>query len=247
MSIMEFLLAPGMALFTGAFALVAGLVVIELLMMLFGASLMGDADASLDADTGLDADAGLDIDAGFDAPDGDLSIDGGEADFDLDGADGDVDAPATPSAVAGWLGFGEVPFIIWVAGTLTAFGLAGYVIQSLSSMTFGALMPWWGAAAIALLPGLRIGGLFARALGRAVPKTETSAISRRSLGNRRGVIAQGTARRGQPAQARVRDGYGNLHYVRVEPVDDGVEIPTGTEVLIRGGRGPVLGAIPIDD
>lgn len=108
-------------------------------------------------------------------------------------------------------------------------------------------MPWWAAAAIAALPGLRLGGMVARALGRLVPRTETTAIARRSLGDRRGTIVQGTARRGHPAQARVRDGHGNLHYVRVEPIDEGVEIRTGTEVLIRNGRGPVLGAIPIDD
>lgn len=61
------------------------------------------------------------------------------------------------------------------------------------------------------------------------------------------MIAQGTARRGNPAQARIRDGHGNFHYVRVEPVDDGASYPQGTEVLIRDGRGPVLLALAIDD
>ena len=154
---------------------------------------------------------------------------------------------AAPSGIAGWLGFGEVPFIIWLAGILTAFGLTGYLLQVIAQAALGVLIHPILAAGIAILPGLRIGRSIARTLGRLVPKTETSAISRRSLGDRRGIITQGTARRGRPAQARVRDGHGNLHYVRVEPVDDGVEIPTGTEVLIRGGRGPVLGAIPIDD
>ena len=72
---------------------------------------------------------------------------------------------------------------------------------------------------LALPLAILAGRWFARTLARLVPKTETSAINRRSLGGRRGVIAQGTAVRGRPAQARVRDGYGNTHYVRVEPVD----------------------------
>ena len=237
MSAIEFLLAPGMAPFTGAFALVAGLLLVELVMVMLGGSLIGDGEGpELDAD----ADVGGDIDADFEA-----DVD---ADVDLD-ADADLDAGAdhaAPTGIAGWLGFGEVPFIIWLAGILTAFGLSGYVLQLVSGNVYNVLLHPVLAAAIALLPGLRIGRTVARTLGRLVPKTETSAISRRSLGDRRGVVVQGTARRGHPAQARVRDGHGNLHYVRVEPIDDGVEIPTGTVVLIRGGRGPVLGAIPID-
>ena len=260
MSAIEFLLAPGMAPFTGAFALVAGLVVIELVMMALGASLMGDG---ADADLGLDADAGVDLD-GFEVDAlgaGGLDIDGPDVDGpdidgpDLGGADAaslHTDAPdyspevAAPTGIAGWLGFGEAPFILWLAGILTAFGLVGYVLQVVLNAAFGILLNPFLAAAAALIPGLWIGRGVARALGRMIPKTETTAISLRSLGDRRGIVVQGTARRGHPAQARIRDGHGNLHYVRVEPVDDGVEIPAGTEVMIRSARGPVLGAIPID-
>ncbi len=118
--------------------------------------------------------------------------------------------------------------------------------QSIYAQVTGELISWPIASALVALPSLRLGAGIARLLGRLVPKTETTAISRRSLGDRRGVIIQGTARRGHPAQAKVRDGHGNLHYVRVEPIDDQVEITTGTEVMIRGGRGPVLFAFPID-
>ena len=235
--------------FTGALMFVAGLLIIELIMSLMGASLMGDGAG----DTDFDLDAGAD---GFDAADGLDAADGMDAAdiADLDGVEGlegaDIDAAGTASApggVAAWLGFGEVPFVLWLAGSLTAFGLVGYGVQSAASGLMGGLLPWALAAPIAVIPALWLGRWFARTLGRLVPKTESSAIARRSLGDRRGIIAQGTARRGSPAQARVRDGYGNWHYVRVEPVDDGVEIPRGTVVLVRGGRGPILGAIPLED
>lgn len=241
----EFLLDTGMAPFTGALMLVAGLLIVELVMSLVGGSLMGDADAADGLDS-ADVDAGMEFDAdGVDATELDAGdIDGAE--FDPEGGDA-MEGPAGGGGIAAWLGFGQVPFILWLAGLLTAFGLVGYAIQVVASSALGTLLPWWGAAGLAALPALRLGGWFARTLGRLVPKTETTAINRRSLGDRRGVIAQGTAKRGSPAQARVRDGHGNLHYVRVEPVDDGVEIPQGTEVLIRGGRDAVLLAIPIDD
>lgn len=265
MSAIEFLLAPGMAPFTGAFAMVAGLVVIELVMMALGASLMGDG---ADADLGVDADAGFDLDGvdahGLGAGGLDIAgpdIDGPDIDGpdihgpDLDGFDGTTlhtDAPdyshdtAMPTGIAGWLGFGEAPFILWLAGILTAFGLVGYTLQVILNAAFGVLLNPILAAGAALIPGLWIGRGIARALGRMIPKTESTAITLRSLGDRRGIVVQGTARRGHPAQARIRDGHGNLHYVRVEPVDDGVEIPAGTEVMIRSARGPVLGAIPIE-
>ena len=221
-----------MAPFTFALALVAGLLLIEVVMMLMGASLMGD---------GADADIDADFDAELDADLGDM-----DADFD---ADAEVDGPDSPSAggIASWLGFGEVPIILWLAGMLTAFGIVGYTLQLVTMNVLGMTLPAIAAAAIAILPSLRIGRWVARVLGKAVPKTETSAISRRSLGGRLGVIAQGTASRGRPAQARIRDGHGNLHYVRVEPVDDDARYPQGTEVMIRDGRGPVLLALSIED
>jgi hypothetical protein len=238
MAALDFLLDPNMAPFTGALALVAGLLVIELLASLVGGSLMAGGSDGPDLDLGAD---GID---GADALDG-VDIDGPDIDGpEIEGLEG---APAGAGGIAAWLGFGQVPFILWLAGLLTAFGLIGYGVQVASTTAFGGLIPWWGATAIAAVPSLWVGGVFARTLGRLIPKTESSAISRRSLGDRRAVIAQGTARRGNPAQARVRDLYGNLHYVRVEPVDDDTELPRGTEVILMDGRGPVLFAIPIDE
>ena len=238
MSALTFLLEPEMMPFSMALALVAGLLVLEVIMSLVGLSIMGDG-ADADFDAGLDAD----FDADFE-PDFETDLDGA-SDFDAE-----VDGPATAastSGVASWLGFGEVPMILWAAGMLTAFGISGYVLQSASSALLGVLLPWSAAVPLSLPPAILAGRWFARTLARIVPKTETSAINRRSLGGRRGVIAQGTAQRGRPAQARIRDGYGNTHYVRVEPVDDGASYPQGTEVLIRDGRGPVLLALAIDD
>ena len=45
-------------------------------------------------------------------------------------------------------------------------------------------------------------------------------------------IVLGTARRNEPAQARLRDEHGKTHYVMVEPEFDGDELPSGTPVLL---------------
>ena len=239
MSALTFLLDPGMTPFTMALALVAGLLVLEVVMSLIGLSLMGEGP---DADIGdADFDAGFDAEVGADL-DGAAEIDGADLD-----PDADLSAADSSGGLSAWLGFGEVPFILWAAGMLTAFGTSGYLLQTGATAALGVTLPLAAAVPLCLPPTVMAGRWFARTLARIVPKTETTAINRRSLGGRRGVIAQGTARRGAPAQARVRDGHGNFHYVRVEPVDDGASYPQGTEVLIRDGRGPVLLALAIDD
>lgn len=237
METLTLLLDPGMMPFTGALMLVAGFLVLELLMMMIGGSLMGDGG---DVD-GPEFD-GPEFDGPeFDAPDADIA-----ADADIDAVDADGPSVGGGGFLA-WLGFGKVPFIIWLSGLLTAFGLVGYGIQVAATATIGTTLTWPIAALIALIPSVHIGARFASMLGRLVPKTETSAIRRRSLGGRMGVIVQGTARRGKPAQARVRDGFGNWHYVRVEPVDDDATLPARTEVMIREGRGPILFAIALTE
>ena len=243
MGAVHLLLEPGLAPFSMALALVAGLLLLEIVFGLIGLSLLGGGADAPDFD-GPDFDA-PDLDA---APDLHAGADLGAGHFHADAApDAHGPGPAQVSGggIAGWLGFGQVPAVLWLAGMLTAFGIAGYVLQLVLASATGLLLPAWAAALLALPPAVVAGRWFARGLARIVPKTESSAISRRSLGDRVGVVVQGTARRGRPAQARVRDGHGNLHYVRVEPIDDDGEIAAGTEVIIMGGRTGVLKAIPV--
>lgn len=234
MSSLSLLLAPELAPFAIALGVVAALCLLELAMMLLGLSLLADggAEADIDADLGgLDGvEPGLDIEPG-------LEIEPGAEGLDVDP---ELEAPgvAAPSALS-WLGLGEVPFAIWLAGTLTAFGLSGYGLQLAAIGVFGAAIGPVPAAALALLPGLAIGGRFARTLGRLLPKTETTAISSRAYGGRRGVITTGAARRDIPAEVRFTDGHGNTHYARVEPLEDAEVLEAGTEVAIirlRDGR-----------
>ncbi len=230
---LDLFFSPHMQPFAVSLGVVVGMVVLELVMMLMGASLLGgDSDVSLDAEPGLDVDAGFDAEAGFEA-----DLEGAEA---VSGGDG-------VSGLAGWLGLGEAPFAIWLAGFLTAFGLAGYTLQAVLNAVIGAPLPAFIASVIALPVALAISARFARFIGRIMPKLETTAISSRSYGGRRGVITVGTARRGNPAQARLTDGYGNMHYAMIEPMKDEDAFPQGTEIAtIRLSDGS-LRAIRIDD
>jgi len=199
--------------FSIALAVVFGLFLLEIISLLLGGSIMA---------------------MGSDAPDIDLDLD---TDFDID-MDVDLDAEVAtdisiaPSGFVGWLGIKEVPFLIWMVSFLTVFGLSGLVLQSITHSITGALFPGLIASLIMLFPALYGAKFIAAIIARIMPKTESSAMRMRFLGGHHGVISQGTAKRGKPAEAKIKDRHGNTHYLRVEPLEDTAEIPQGTSVHI---------------
>jgi hypothetical protein len=227
----EFLLAEHMVPFSIALALLFGLMALELVAALLGGSILGaggDADMDIDADFDLDADFDIDASAEF------------EADFDAD-IDPEIDvADADTSAgggLAGMLGMGKVPFLIWLGSFLLAFGLGGFVLQSVLDSIIGLTLPASLAAGIMVPVGLGFARGFSEVFARLLPKSESTALSENHLGRTRGVVTTGVAKRGNPAQVRVQDRHGNTHYLRAEPMRDEEEIPQGTEVLVlRKGR-----------
>lgn len=220
----DLFLAEGFFPFTLSLAFFFGLLALELVFMLLGTSLIGDGADGVDAP---EAEFDPDLDS--------LNIDAADYDVaDFDGMDADAPAPgtATPSGPFAWLGFGKMPAAIWLASMLMTFGLIGLTLQVAATSVLGTALPWWliavPAAGGALTFTRKLGGLFARLL----PKTETEALSERSFGRRRGIVSQGTAARGTPAEVRVRDRFGNTHYLRAEPLRDDETIAQGTEVLV---------------
>ncbi|WP_170505033.1 OB-fold-containig protein [Ruegeria arenilitoris] len=224
----DFLLEGAFVPFTLALALLFGLLGLELIALVLGGSLMaGEAEVDLDVVDGPDLDIGdfdLDVDADVDLGEFELA----EVEADVSGA-----APSSPLA---WLGIGKVPFMIWLAVLLAGFGLSGIGLQLALRDLLGFDLPSWMAAlpagAFALWFARGFGGVFARLL----PKTETEAMSERMLARRRGMITQGTASRGRPAEVRVTDRFGNSHYLRAEPLQDKDALKQGTEVLVLRDR-----------
>jgi hypothetical protein len=230
------LFEPDLLPFTIALGVMFGLLFLELLALMFGGSLMAGGEAEVDIDMDIGADADLDFDIDADLADFD-------ADFDLDGVGaegaelGEIDAAGgaetgVPGGILSWLGLGQVPFLIWLGVFLALFGLGGVIAQSVLKGTLGFALPPALASIAVGVPVLGITRNFARGFARLFPKVETQALSQNHLGRRRGVISQGTAARGRPAEVRVADRFGNMHYLRAEPLRDGVELKQGTEVLV---------------
>ncbi len=233
---LDFLLSPPVLPFSFALGLLAGLLILEIAALLLGGTLFGKAAEAGDLDAGMDAGA-----VGFEPASVPSSLDLSQADMgavdlsdlDLGASDG---APGVATAQGGslgaMLGLGKVPFLIWLAAALAGFGLSGYLVQSLAAQVFGASLP----AVLAVLPAGFVGVWFARGYGRVlarlIPASESSVRSKAMLNRRRGVVSQGVARQGHPAEIRVQDGFGNLHYIRAQPLDQREQIAAGTEVLV---------------
>lgn len=150
----------------------------------------------------------------------------------------DVDADMDGGDLLAWLGVGRVPLLMLLVVFLAIFGLAGLAIQQ-----FAGPLPLWIAAPAAVAAALPLTGVGARGLARIMPQDETTAVSLDSLVGKRGTITIGTARRGSPAQARVKDAHGQVHYVMVEPHEEEHPFGEGEEILLSRRDGNIFLAL----
>ena len=215
---LSFILAPENFPFAVALAVMFGIALLEGISTLFGAALSSLVDTMLP-----DLTPDIELDAG------------------LDGAD--VEAPYALSRFLSWLRVGQVPVLMLIVIFLTAFGLVGFGLQSLASNTFNHLMPGWLASIPAMLLGFPLVRAFGGVLARYMPGDETEAVAVASLIGRIATITIGTATKGRPAEARVKDNYGTSHLLMVEPDQAADSFGAGEEVLLVKKEGSVFKVI----
>jgi len=154
-----------------------------------------------------------------------------------------LDAHADGGDPLGWLGVGEVPLLVVLVVLLALFGLIGLAGQQLASALLGAPVTPWIAAPVALAAALPLTGRCARTLAKILPHDETTAVSLDSLIGKRATVVVGTARRGCPARARVKDVFGQVHYVMIEPSDERQVIASGETALLVERQGELFVAL----
>lgn len=192
-------------------------VALALLALLLLMQVVGLSDFGADLDTDVDGDIG-----------------GG----DIDGGDSDISG-----GLASLLGLNRLPLMAWLSIFLACFALLGWSAQQLLASLLGAPLPALPAAGMGLLVGVPATSILAQPLSKIWPHDETTAVSTDRLVGRRGTISIGTARRGSPARALVRDHYGQPHNVMVEPHEDAVYLAEGEEVLLVRREGEVFFAV----
>ncbi|MEM7779596.1 MAG: OB-fold-containig protein [Pseudomonadota bacterium] len=162
-----------------------------------------------------------------------------EIEIDADIADS-LEASGFMDGFSTLLGLGRVPFLIWLASLLFVFSVIGvfgqWITQSITGAPFGAGF----AALLAGGAALPLNGLFVRPIGKLLPEDETTAVGLESLVRRDAVIQTGTARHTSPARAKVKDAFGQPHFVMVEPNDPNAEIGEGETVLLVRREGQLF-------
>jgi len=170
-------------------------------------------------------------------------IDSAIPDFDAD-VDG-LDAPdgGPLGEILGWLAVGKVPLLVLIVSFLTAFGLSGLVGQTAIKSVTGHYLPGLTAGLGALtiaLPATRHIGL---AIARIMPKEETDAVSHDTFIGNLAEIIRGEAKIGAPAEAKLKDFTGKVHYLLVEPDEDGVVFSQGDKIILVRKNGAVFHGI----
>lgn len=229
---MDLLLADGLKPFSVLAGFIVVLLLVELALMMVGLSSAIESDSAAD---GLEADAGLDadLDAGALAEGGLLSADE-IALLDLP-PEGQPLVPPRPSVAARLLhlvGIGRGPLLVSLTCLAAGVSSAGFALQLSMQAVTGAMLAAGVALAVALVPGLLVGGRLAALVARLIPSFESHGISGQTYHGRRGHVVIGDARRGEPAQVRWTDLYGTTHSLMAEPLRDGDHIPAGSDVLI---------------
>lgn len=213
--------SPASLPFAIALTIVAALFVLEILSALVGGSIFGIGTDAPDLDIDADVDFDLSAEAATNAAP------------PLD----DIETGDAPNGLFTWIGARDVPFLIWLVSFLTLFGLGGLILQGAVSAVFGMALPSVVAIAIVFMPALAVTRVIANWVALIMPKTETTALRARHLGGYHGTITQGTARRGKPAEVKIKDRHGNIHYIRVEPFHDDDTFEQGADVTLIRKRG----------
>jgi hypothetical protein len=155
-------------------------------------------------------------------------------------------APESGSVAGGishWLSLGTIPLLIWLILFLASFGLIGLGVQTLGIRWFDGEFSALRASLITLPPALLSVSLLGGAIAKLIPQDETQVVSRLSFVGRAATIVSGTARVNSPAQAKLKDDFGQTHYLMAEPSDDEEVFAQGDVIVLVEAHGKGYRAI----
>lgn len=158
----------------------------------------------------------------------------------------DLDASGAFVSFLAWLYVGRVPVLMWLVVFLAVYGVTGLVLQSLWFSFSGQYLSAGLAGLIVLILALPLVRISSQLLYKVLPKDETTAIHSDTLVGLAAEIVLGEARQGYPAQAKLQDQFGQVHYVMVEP-DQNEILTQGSKVLLVSKQGTIFKAIVQDN
>ena len=152
--------------------------------------------------------------------------------LDVDHADASLESSSNLfTQLLEWLYLGKVPLLIWLIIFLTIYGLTGLIIQDLFFSFTAHYFSAWLIAPACLFLSMPLVRFSAAMIAKIIPKDETTAIHTDDLVGRTAQIILGDAKPNSPAQAKVKDQFGQTHYVLVEPELD-IVFHQGQDVIL---------------
>jgi hypothetical protein len=193
-----------------------------------------DHDVELDTDLDHDVEVDHDIEVDHDleseiAHDHDLDHDAEvDAGHEVDAASA---APVTLNDILYFFGIGKVPLSILLMTFGYAFGLTGWLLNTIAAGATGEVGSWFAVSlAGALVIGLVAMRLVSSAIAHVLPTKNVSGFSRRRIVGLRGVVGLPVDERA--GRATVTDPEGTLHQLRCRTVPGGKSLPKGTKIIV---------------
>ena len=130
-----------------------------------------------------------------------------------------------------WLYIGRIPVLIWLIILLTTYSLLGFILQTIILYLFHTFWPIWIISPVVLVLSMPLVRIISAFMTRIIPKDETTAIHSDDFIGLTAEIILGEARHNYPAQAKLKDRYGQTHYILVEPESQTI-FKTGQQVIL---------------
>lgn len=131
-----------------------------------------------------------------------------------------------------FLNLSKVPFTVWLVMFCTFFTMTGIFGQMLAFMLLGSTLNAFLASGLALIPTIGLTKVFSAIFANKIPMVHTTAIHIKNLVGQQAQITIGTASEDRPAEARIVDQHGTVHYINV--ITSSNLAHTGDWVLLEG-------------
>lgn len=138
-----------------------------------------------------------------------------EMDIDMEAPE--MESATSPGRAFGWIRVKGVPVLVLMIIFLTSFGLCGLFLQTAIKAIIGAPLDSMIVTLPAFLFAIPSVRVFGGVVARVMPKDETTAVGLDSFVGKVATITLGTAKKNQPAQGKVKDEHGKIHYLMIEP------------------------------
>jgi len=159
--------------------------------------------------------------------------------------DGD-DAGGFLSGALAWLNPGRVPILILLMLALGGFSALGYLIDAVAMAIWQPLPPTIAAvvAFLGTMPFMRRGS---HLVSRIVPRDESYAVGNEEFVGFVATVTIGPLDDGKPGRVRLKDRFGNWHFLIARAAEGQAPLAVGSSVLLVDKRDQLFLAVAAED